>query len=125
MSRKNYVYNHIGHFAFTQEAMCRSLFMGGVFRRFPGLRFAFLEGGVGWACQLFSDLVGHFKRKWDEVVKFDPREFDLDLARELLAAFSEGRMASQAERYCGRYPGEEAKTRRESVRRRRLGRGPG
>ena len=80
--------------------MCRSLFMGGVFRRFPGLRFAFLEGGVGWACQLFSDLVGRFeKRKWDEVVKFDPREFDLDLARELLAAFSEGRMASQAERY--------------------------
>jgi hypothetical protein len=24
-------------------------------RRFPELRFAFLEGGVGWASQLFGD----------------------------------------------------------------------
>ena len=27
-----------------------SLFLGGVTRRFPELRFAFLEGGVAWAC---------------------------------------------------------------------------
>ena len=24
-------------------------------RRFPELRFAFLEGGIGWASQLFGD----------------------------------------------------------------------
>ena len=30
------------------EAVCKALFMGGVTRRFPALKFAFLEGGVGW-----------------------------------------------------------------------------
>jgi hypothetical protein len=36
-----------------------SLFFGGVTRRFSDLRFAFLEGGVGWACTLLGDLVDH------------------------------------------------------------------
>ena len=48
-SISNYVYNHIGHFAAAGEAMCKSLFLGGVTRRFPDLKFLFLEGGVGWA----------------------------------------------------------------------------
>ena len=39
----------------------RPLILGGVTHRFPQLRFAFLEGGVGWACNLVTDLVGH----WD------------------------------------------------------------
>ena len=29
----------------------------------PQLRFAFLEGGVGWACNLVTDLVGHWERR--------------------------------------------------------------
>jgi predicted TIM-barrel fold metal-dependent hydrolase len=57
-SPSNYVLNHLGNFAAAGEATCRSLFLGGVTRRFPRLRFAFLEGGVAWACQLYSDLVG-------------------------------------------------------------------
>jgi hypothetical protein len=32
-------------------------------RRFPELRFAFLEGGVGWASQLFGDLIEHWERR--------------------------------------------------------------
>ncbi len=32
-------------------------------RRFPDLRFAFLEGGVGWGCQLFCDLIEHWERR--------------------------------------------------------------
>jgi hypothetical protein len=27
------------------------------------LRFGFLEGGVGWACSLYNDLIGHWKKR--------------------------------------------------------------
>lgn len=63
VSYSNFVYNHIGHFAAAGEAVCKSLFLNGVTRRFPTLKFAFLEGGVGWACTLYSDLIGHWKKR--------------------------------------------------------------
>ena len=63
VSYSNYVYNHIGHFAAAGEAVCKSLFLGGVTRRFPSLKFGFLEGGVGWACMLYSDLLNHWKKR--------------------------------------------------------------
>src|SRR5713101_3528390 len=47
-SPSNFVYNHIGHFGAAGEAVCKSLLLAGVTRRFPTLKFAFLEGGVGW-----------------------------------------------------------------------------
>jgi predicted TIM-barrel fold metal-dependent hydrolase len=62
-SISNFVYNHIGHFGQAGEAVCKALFLGGVTRRFPKLKFAFLEGGVGWACSLYSDLIGHWKKR--------------------------------------------------------------
>jgi len=90
-SPANYVYNHIGSFAAAQEATCRSLVMGGVPRRFPELRFAFLEGGVAWACQLYADTLGHWQKRNREAVRsFDPREFDLGLCAELLDGFARG-----------------------------------
>ena len=61
--RRTSCYNHIGHFAAASEAVCKALFLGGVTRRFPALRVAFLEGGVGWACQLLADLVGHWEKR--------------------------------------------------------------
>ncbi len=42
-SISNSMYNHIGHFAAAGEATCKALFMGGVTRRFPKLKFAFLD----------------------------------------------------------------------------------
>src|ERR1700747_3046706 len=45
----NFPYNHIGHFAAAGHAVAKSLFLGGVTRRFPDVNFGFLEGGVGWA----------------------------------------------------------------------------
>jgi predicted TIM-barrel fold metal-dependent hydrolase len=85
-SPSNYVLNHLGNFAAAGEATCRSLFLGGVTRRFPRLRMAFLEGGVAWACQLYSDLVGHFeKRGAGRVHAYDPREIDRARMRELFA----------------------------------------
>ena len=62
-SPTNFVYNHIGHFAAAGHAVSKGIFLGGVTRRFPKLRFAFLEGGVGWACQMFGDLLEHWERR--------------------------------------------------------------
>lgn len=59
-SPSNFCYNNIGQFAEAGEAVCKALFIGGVTRRFPKLRFAFLEGGVAWACNLYSGLVAHW-----------------------------------------------------------------
>ena len=77
-STSNWVYNHIGHFAAAGEALCKALFLGGVTRRFPGLRIAHLEGGVGWAASLFADLVGHFEKRNLDAVKqnLDPALLD-------------------------------------------------
>src|SRR5262245_35093962 len=99
-SPSNYVYNHLGSFAAAQEATCRSLVLGGVPRRFPALRFAFLEGGAAWACQLFADLLGHFeKRNREAVRRFDPREFDLELCAQLVDRFGRGRMLERRKLY--------------------------
>jgi predicted TIM-barrel fold metal-dependent hydrolase len=86
-SASNFVYNHIGHFAAASEAVCKALLLGGVTHRFPQLNFGFLEGGAGWACQLFSDLLGHWdKRNVDALADVDPRNLDekelLDFARD-------------------------------------------
>jgi len=77
VSPSNGVFNHIGHFGVAGEAVCKALFLGGVTRRFPGLRFAFLEGGVGWACALYSDLLGHWhKRNPIALGDVDPANLD-------------------------------------------------
>jgi predicted TIM-barrel fold metal-dependent hydrolase len=62
-SPSNFCFNHIGHFASAGEAVAKALFLGGVTRRFPDLNFAFLEGGVGWACSLYADLIGHWEKR--------------------------------------------------------------
>jgi predicted TIM-barrel fold metal-dependent hydrolase len=86
-SPSNFCYNHIGHFASASEAMAKALFLGGVTRRFPELNFAFLEGGVGWACSLFADLIGHWeKRNLEALENTNPARLDrtalLELARK-------------------------------------------
>jgi predicted TIM-barrel fold metal-dependent hydrolase len=76
-SPSNFCYNHIGHFASASEAMAKAIFFGGVTRRFPELNFAFLEGGVGWACSLFADLIGHWeKRKLGALENTNPASLD-------------------------------------------------
>ena len=62
-SVSRFMYNHIGSFAEGSEALCKSLFMGGVTKRFPGLNFGFLEGGAAWACALYADLIGHWEKR--------------------------------------------------------------
>ncbi|HSU91236.1 MAG TPA: hypothetical protein VLI44_07290, partial [Sporolactobacillaceae bacterium] len=80
ISPSNFTYNHIGHFAAASEAVCKAIFLGGVTRRFPTLKMAFLEGGVGWACALYSDLIGHWKKRNREALE-EVNPANLDRAR--------------------------------------------
>jgi len=95
MSPSNFTYNHIGHFAAADEAVCKAIFMGGVTRRFPTLKFAFLEGGVGWACQLYADLIGHWKKRNAKALEeVNPANLDKKLLRELFEKY-EGKTAAE------------------------------
>ena len=98
-SPTNYVANHIGNFAAGTEAVCRSLLFGGVMQRFPDLRFAFLEGGVAWACTLLADTIGHFeKRNIDAIGHYDPAELDRAVLDALFDQFADESFRSRRAR---------------------------
>src|ERR1700693_4512943 len=100
-SPTNFVYNHIGHFAAASEAVCKAIFLGGVTRRFPQLKMGFLEGGVGWACGLYCDLIGHWKKRNREALEeTNPanlnREMLTQLIREYGGKWIEGKLGGKA-----------------------------
>ncbi len=96
VSTSSYVFNHIGNFAAAGEAICRSLFLDGVAQRHPGLRFAFLEGGVGWAATLYSDIIGHFaKRNAESVQNYNPKKLDRDELVRLFREYGDARINSR------------------------------
>jgi predicted TIM-barrel fold metal-dependent hydrolase len=98
-STSNYVYNHIGNFAAAGEAVCRSLVLGGVPKRFPELRFAFQEGGVAWACNLYADILGHWgKRNRDAIRHYDPDALDRDLLGSLFGEYARGEVRARIDR---------------------------
>jgi predicted TIM-barrel fold metal-dependent hydrolase len=87
-SPTNYVYNKIGSFAGSLHALCRSLVLGGITHRFPSLRFAFLEGGAGWAAMLYADIVAHWRKRNTEAVRqYDPRRLDRARLRALFEEY--------------------------------------
>jgi predicted TIM-barrel fold metal-dependent hydrolase len=95
LSPSNFVYNHIGHFAAAGHAVSKAIFLGGVTRRFPGLRFAFLEGGVGWACQLFGDLIEHWERRNRAALeRMDPWRLDRALLMSLVEKYGDADTAA-------------------------------
>lgn len=82
----NYSHNHVGAFGQKMYALCRSLYFGGVTRRFPTLSLGFLECGVGWAANMLSDIIEHWeKRRLDALAVLDPATIDLDLLERLLS----------------------------------------
>jgi len=100
VSATNYVHNHIGNFAAAQEAVCRSLIMGGVPRRFPDLHFTFLEGGVAWGAQLYADFLGHFdKRNVGVVGSYSEARLDLALAEDLYSHWASGPIKAMGDRF--------------------------
>ena len=97
-SVSNYMYNHIGHFAAAGEASCKALFMGGVTRRFPTLKFGFLECGVGWASNLYCDMVGHWKKRNGRAIHaYNPANLDQALLRDLFERYGGGLVEARLE----------------------------
>jgi predicted TIM-barrel fold metal-dependent hydrolase len=98
----NFTYNHIGHFAAAGHAVAKALFLGGVTRRFPELRFGFLEGGVGWGCQLFADLIEHWERRGrDGIAYMDPKKLDRPLLRQLVEKYGYDEIAAELQKRDG------------------------
>ena len=89
-SYSNYVYNHVGSFAASAEAICKGLLMGGVPMRFPKLRFGFLEGGVAWAVMCYCDLINHWHKRNGKAMRevLDPALVDQKLFSSLVARYA-------------------------------------
>ena len=110
-SPTNYVHNHLGQFSSGANAFARALFLGGVTRRFPDLKFGFLEGGVGWARVLCSDLAAHWeKRSRDAMLAhLRPANLDLDRLRQLFESYGGSWLAGRADELLAnldfKYPG--------------------
>ena len=102
LSPTNFTYNHIGHFAAAGHAVAKAIFLGGVTRRFPELRFAFLEGGVAWGCQLFGDLIEHWERRGAQgLEKMKPEKLDRGLLLSLVEKHGYGDIAAVLKRQDG------------------------
>jgi predicted TIM-barrel fold metal-dependent hydrolase len=97
-SPSNFVFNHLGGFSTAADFFCRSIFMDGVTRRFPDLNFAFLEGGVGWAVQLYNDLFEHWEKRNIDFMRsnLDPGKLDTELIREMAAKYGDGILTGDA-----------------------------
>ena len=109
-SPTNFTYNHIGHFADAGHAAAKGIFLGGVTRRFPELRFAFLEGGVGWGAQLFGDLIEHWERRGKKGLEYmDPTKLDRTLLRQLVDKYGYEDIAAELTRRDG-WPAKEEDT---------------
>src|SRR5438094_40173 len=75
--------------AIAEAAFARGLVFGGVGKRFPRLRFGLLEGGVGWACNLFTDLIAHWEKRSAEPMErhLRPTNLDKNLLKDLFTRF--------------------------------------
>src|SRR5271163_914644 len=101
-SPSNFTFNHIGHFADAGHAVAKALFLGGVTRRFPDVRFAFLEGGVGWGCQLFCDLIEHWERRGAKGLAYmDPAKLSRPLLRQLVDKYGYADIAAELDKRDG------------------------
>jgi hypothetical protein len=97
-STTNYIHNHLGSFASSADAVCRGLFMGGVPKRFPQLKFAFLEGGVAWARSLYCDLISHWeKRNREALENYNPAHINTAEFTELAARYGGRHVAGRVE----------------------------
>jgi len=92
-SYSNYVYNHVGSFAASAEAICKGLLLGGVPMRFPKLRFGFLEGGVAWAVMCYCDLISHWHKRNGKAMRevLDPALVDEKLFASLVERYARRR----------------------------------
>lgn len=84
-SISSYIYNHLGGFAASAEAVCKAIFFGGIPARFPSLTFGFCEGGVAWARNLYCDLISHWEKRSGDGLRrnYNPDRIDRDVLAEI------------------------------------------
>jgi hypothetical protein len=99
-SISNFTYNHVGHFAESNHAFARGVFLGGVVRRYPSLNFGFMEGGVSWACQMCGDLIEHWEKRRRAGLQ-DPRATDAAELRRLIGRYGDARLKAHADAIMG------------------------
>jgi predicted TIM-barrel fold metal-dependent hydrolase len=65
---------------FEQQAACMDVICGGVVARFPRLRVAFLESGIGWLGYWLDRMDSHFEKMHDYVpwMKKKPTEYFIE-----------------------------------------------
>jgi hypothetical protein len=95
-SISNFTFNHVGHFAESNHAFARSVFLGGVARRFPALNFGFMEGGVSWACQMCADLIEHWEKRQRAALQY-PGATDVAELRRLIGRYGDARLVANAD----------------------------
>ncbi|HSO75523.1 MAG TPA: amidohydrolase family protein, partial [Blastocatellia bacterium] len=94
-SISNFTYNHVGHFAESNHAFARGVFLGGLVRRYPSLNFGFMEGGVSWACQMCLDLIEHWEKRRRAGLQY-PSETDVAQLYQLIGRYGDQRLKANA-----------------------------
>ena len=95
-SISNFTYNHVGHFAESNHAFARGVFLGGVVRRHPSLNFGFMEGGVSWACQMCGDLIEHWEKRGRAGLQ-RPDATSVSELRKLIDRYGDRRLKANAD----------------------------
>jgi predicted TIM-barrel fold metal-dependent hydrolase len=99
-SISNFTFNHVGHFAESNHAFARGVFLGGVPRRFPSLNFGFMEGGVSWACQMCDDMIEHWEKRRRAGLQY-PDATDVAELRRLIGRYGDERLKAKADAIVG------------------------
>ncbi|HEV7393391.1 MAG TPA: amidohydrolase family protein [Burkholderiales bacterium] len=99
-SISNFTFNHVGHFAESNHAFARGVFLGGVARRFPSLNFGFMEGGVSWACQMYGDLIEHWEKRRRAGLQY-PSETSVAELRHLIDRYGDQRLKNSTDAIMG------------------------
>src|SRR5207249_9413478 len=99
-SISNFTYNHVGHFAESNHAFARGVFLGGVAHRHPRLNFGFMEGGVSWACQMYLDLIEHWEKRRREGLQH-PRATNVEELHALIGQYGDARLKANADAIMG------------------------
>jgi len=91
-SISNFTYNHVGHFAESNHAFARGVFLGGLVRRYPSL----MEGGVSWACQMCADLIEHWEKRRRAGLQY-PSETDVAQLHQLIGRYGDQKLKANAD----------------------------
>ncbi|MSQ52600.1 MAG: amidohydrolase [Betaproteobacteria bacterium] len=95
-SISNFTYNHVGHFAESNHAFARGVFLGGVTHRFPSLNFGFMEGGVSWACQMVGDMIEHWEKRRRDTLEY-PSKTNVAELHQFIGRYGDPRIKANAE----------------------------